>query len=783
MRFTSRLAFHYSTLVPALLIFLVGASSIHGQTKQLMTWRSNLAAIQTTSAEDLEAQKDAVMQIRTGVEFWLRLHPGTAVQLQSAPPQPWNSEQILQQASALQDAIEAILKEDPNQSFELGVTEISVTAETSPLAPVTDSVDQTEIYNLHATNVTQALQNLPGVSIDHKSSRNQSGVMIRGFDTRQVGIYLDNIPVYVPYDGYADISRFLASDIYTIEVAKGYSSPLLGPGGLGGAINLVTKQPEKKLEGDGSVGRGSGGLLETGFHLGSHWQKFFVRGGMDWLQSDHFPLSGDFERNSLQPTYERVNSDQRDIRYNGRVGYTPNDQDQYVFTYNKQKSDYGAPPYAGNDPQNNKVKYWDWAYWNRDSYYFNSNTHLGESSSLKVRAFWDTYPNRLNMFNDSTFSSQLGQGSSEYDDHSKGLAAEFSLRMFPRHAIGISTSFKDDVHTERSINVDKKGKVTVEPWREDGDEILSFGVQDAITLSSKLYAIVGFSADHMNATNANTIDKNTNTIVPFNCGSTTNPETCELLHAWAYNPLASISYSVAKTGTLFFSFAMKSHFPTLKDRYSYKNGQAVPSPTLQPEHTRNYNLGYSHAFSFNTMIQLELFRSDVYDAIQNATIPAEFPDQCPSLSSTTCRKALNVAKELHQGVEFTIRSTPLRRLSIDANYTYLQRSIDGPPNMLGVYPTGTPKHKTFATAGLQLPCEILLLASVRYESGTVNTNDSGLIVPASKFATADLGGVITIKDAADIQAGVKNLFDRNYNYQEGFPEAGRTWYVKTGFHF
>ena len=484
----------------------------------------------------------------------------------------------------------------------------------------------------------------------------------------------------------------------------------------------------------------------------------------------------------MQPTYQRVNSDHRDIRYNGRFGYTPNDQDQYVFTYNKQKSDYGVPPYAGNDTKNNKVKYWDWAYWNRDSYYFNSNTHLGESSSLKLRAFWDIYPNRLDMYNDSTFSSQLGQGSSEYDDHSKGLSAEVSSRMFPRHALGVSGFFKSDVHTERSMSIDKKGKVTVEPWRRDGDELVSVGIQDAITLSSKLHAIVGFSADHMNATYANDIDKNTNTIVPFTCDEATSGDSC-LLRVWSYNPLASISYSVAKTGTAFFSFAMKSHFPTLKDRYSYKNGQAVPNPTLQPEHTRNYNLGYSHAFSFKTMMQVELFRSDVYDAIQNAIIPAEFPNQCPTLSPTICRMSVNVAKELHQGVEVTVRSTPLRRLSFDANYTFLQRTIDGPPNMLGVYPTGTPKHKTFATAGLQLPYEILLTATVRYEAGTITTNDSGLVVPASKFATADLGGVINIKDAASVQVGIKNLFDRNYYYQEGFPEAGRTWYFKTGFRF
>jgi iron complex outermembrane recepter protein len=65
----------------------------------------------------------------------------------------------------------------------------------------------------------------------------------------------------------------------------------------------------------------------------------------------------------------------------------------------------------------------------------------------------------------------------------------------------------------------------------------------------------------------------------------------------------------------------------------------------------------------------------------------------------------------------------------------------------------------------------------------ITTNDSGFVKPASKFATADLGGVITIKGAATLQAGIKNLFDRNYYYQEGFPEAGRTLYFKTGFRF
>jgi iron complex outermembrane receptor protein len=779
-------------IVLALIILLLDASTVLGQAKQLLQWREDLAYIQNSPAAELETQLDAVEQIRTGVEFWLKLHPSSKVQLQSAPPQPWSSEQILKEVSVLRAAIEAVLKEGPGKSFELGVTEISVTAEVSPLAPITDSIDYSKMKDFEAVNLAEAVPYLPGLSVDHKSARNQTGVMIRGFDTRQVGLYLDNVPIYVPYDGYADISRFLTSDISEIQVAKGFSSPLLGPNGLGGAINLVSRQPERKMEGDLAIGTGSGDMLQAGVHLGSRWRRFFLWGGLDWLQTDYFPISGDFVLNTQQPTYDRINSYQRDVRYNGRVGWTPRGQDQYVFTYSNQKADYGAPPYSGADTQNNKVRYWQWPYWNRDSYYFNSNTGLGEPSSIKFRAFYDHYPNGLNMFTDSTYSAL--SGSSAYDDHSEGFSSEFSTRMLPRHTLSASFFFKDDTHKENGASY-KNGIAAIEPWRKDRDQLASIGLQDAITLSARMRATVGFSADHLNAVEAQDLitttvgsGKNATTtysVGPFECASSLaggSPSSC-LAHVWSYNPLASLSYSVAKSGTLFFTFAMKSHFPTLKDRYSYKNGQAIPNPTLQPEHSRNWSLGYAHVFAFNTMMQLDLFRSDVYDAIQNATIPSEFPDQCPTMPLGTCRQSVNVGKEVHQGVEFTVRSSPLSRLTLNANYTFLNRTISGPKNMLGVFPTGTPKHKTIATASLRLPHEMLLLATARYESGTITTNDSGLIIPASKFATADLGGIIPIFGGMNLQVGVKNLFDRNYYYQEGYPEAGRNWYLNARYRF
>jgi iron complex outermembrane recepter protein len=779
-------------LVIALLVFLLGASIANGQTKQLLTYRDSLNAIQKLTGAELEDQRDSVVRIRTGIEFWLRFHPDTKIKLEVAPRPPWKSEQISKEVKLLRDTVEEIIKEDRGQSFNLGRTEISVTGEASALSPVTDSIDHATIENLHITNVAQATQYLPGVALDRKSSRNQTGIMIRGFDTRQVGLYLDGIPIYVPYDGYADISRSLTSDLSLIEVAKGYSSPLLGPNGLGGSVNLVTRQPEKKFEGDAIIGAGSGQMLESGVHIGSRLNdKLFIRVGMDWLQTNYFPLSGNFVANSYQTGYKRTDSDQRDVRYSGRIGWTPRSEDQYVFTYNKQKTENDAPGYAGIDPANNSVRYWRFEYWNRESCYFNSNTKLGEFNSLKTRAFYDKYPNALDTFKDITHS--LLTGFSPYDEYSGGFSTEFTSKKIPHHNVSASFFMKSDTHKEQvyAFTSSSSGILkTISPWYLDRDLTASIGLQDAFTLFHRLRATAGISMDYLNEANAQQLDTNNN-VIPYQCtiGTTTGP--CALTSIWAFNPLASLSYSVADSGTVFFTFAHKSHFPTLKDRYSTKNGKSIPNPGLLPERAHNYTLGYSHAFARNTMAQIELFRSDVYDAIQNANVPSQYQNQCSSIGTWLCQQSVNIGDEAHRGIEFSIRSIPISRMQLTANYTYLMRTLTGPdnsananlPQMIAVFPQGTPKNRAVATATLGLPRTSLLIASIRYEGGAFTVNNGNIIVPASKFATLDMGGEIPVYAGAKLQMGIKNLFDRNYYFQEGYPEAGRNFYANMRYRF
>ena len=129
---------------------------------------------------------------------------------------------------------EALLKSLPVHPFDLGVTVVNVTESASALSPVFDTLDRAELQAHDTLTVNQALNDLPGVAIDHKSPRNQTGISIGGFDSRQVPLFLDGIPAYVPFDGYVDLTCYLTSDIAEIQVAKLYSSPLLGPNTLGG---------------------------------------------------------------------------------------------------------------------------------------------------------------------------------------------------------------------------------------------------------------------------------------------------------------------------------------------------------------------------------------------------------------------------------------------------------------------------------------------------------------------------------------------------------------------
>ncbi|PWT86600.1 MAG: hypothetical protein C5B56_12195 [Proteobacteria bacterium] len=774
------------------LLFFTGAC--RAQADRPLEWLQQLGALTTRSPESTAT----VRHIRRQLQDWIALHPGSSAELPEAPEPPWTESQAKTQIEELKSAIVALLQSDPNHPFQLGLTVVNVTDSAAALSPVFDSMDQTEIRNHDALTVSDAIEYLPGVSLDHKAPRNQSGISIGGFDGRQVPLFVDSIPAYVPFDGYVDLNRYLTSDIAEIQVAKGYSSSLLGPNAMGGVINLVTRQPEKRINADAYFGTASGNLRNSGLHLGSRWRRLFFQGSIDWLQSDFYPLSDRFRLNPQQPTDQRLNSYRRDEQYRGRIGWTPRDRDSYVLSYSNQKGKTGIPSYAGVAPGcptgNSAVpfacvtpKYWSWPEWNAGSYYFNSTTGLGEASSVRFRAFYEAFPSVLDMYDDATYTTMTkpSSGILKYDDHSTGASGEFETRLLARNALGASFFVNHAAHREQTTAFSASNVPAATPSQTDRDLQSSFGVQDVIAVTDRLRAILGFSADHLDGLEAQDLNATKTAVAPFQvqgictAASVSSFSSCTD-HVWAYNPAGALSYSTPKSGTFFVTFAEKSRFPTLRDRYSYKAGRAVPDPTLRPERGQNWTAGYSRTLGLRTVTQIDFFRADVRNEIENISFLSPL---CPSGGkggAGTCQQAVNTGRETHEGANLTLRTTPVSRVTFDANYTFLNRRIIGTP---GLFPTGTPKHKTVATATVRLPRGAFGSVSTRYHSGAVGMSDNNLALPAAKFATLDLGGSVPIHAGMSVQAGVRNLLDRNYYYWEGFPEAGRNWYLTLRYKF
>jgi iron complex outermembrane receptor protein len=837
------------------------AVTAFAQTEHPQTWEQDIAYLQQLAPADAAAQQSTILQIRSDVALWITAHPNSKIQLAPLPALPLTADQAANQVNELDRVIAEIINLDPTHPFHLGTVNVNVTAAAAELAPITDSIDQTEMAKRNVTNVAMAMENLPGVSIEHTyGGRNQQEIYVHGFNYLQVPLYVDGIPSNVPYDGTMDFRQIPTTDIAIIQIDKGFSSALMGPGTAGGAINIVSKEPQKKYEGDIQVGGFSGNGFLSSMRLGTRMPHYFVQGSIDWLQNDFVPLSGNFATNTLQPDHHLNHSFEQNAKYSGRVGWTPKGSNEYVFSYYLLKASEGIPLDTGNNPLTGSgcgagalastcyggSSYRSWAgFWDMEGYNFHSNTALGQNSSVKVRAFYDKYPNQMLFYTKlpmvwANLNTSTGYVDT-YQDHTHGASAEYDTHLVKRNDIGASFLFKDDTHKAVPMFPYAYGPV----YGLDRQQIISIGLQDIITITSHLTVTAGFSTDHLDglrASNDNaqynngagSIVKSGNssyyafTAAESSCTtntSLTNYTACTP-HQWGYNPQISASYTFNDSGRLFGGFSQKSRFPGMKELFTYGMNSAIPNPNLKTEHSQNWEIGYSRVFAKNTSAQVEFFRSKLKDAIESITVPS--PTNLCQNKTSTCSQNVNATEETHEGVEIAVRTKPLPRLTIDANYTYLDKEIDGynfaaavlvanpsyypcgggylltgtgsnvtyttTPNNTCLTATGIPKHKAVAAGTLQLPHEVMLTADIRYESGnkavdnykhTIGTTSNSYyeIVPLSNFGVVGLGGTVPLFKGATIQAGVKNLFDRNYYQTLDYPEEGRNWFANIRYRF
>lgn len=633
-----------------------------------------------------------------------------------------------------------------SKTFMLGEVIVTNNKSKDTLNTVTSKTMESQ----NKMDVSRALNLLPGVTLTASGPRNESMISVRGFDLRQVPVYMDGIPVYVPYDGYVDLARFTTFDLAKIDVSKGFSSIIYGPNSLGGAINLVSRKPVKKFEFDGSLGLIDTDGQKSNLNIGSDFGKFYVQAGFSYLDRKSYQMSKDFVPMKNEDGKERDNSYRTDQKISFKIGWTPTKKSEYALGYINQKGEKGNPVYAGSDAKNSllaKPRFWQWPNWDKESIYFISNTNLNDKNSFKTRLYYDKFKNLLISYDDATYTAITKPYAfkSYYDDYTYGGNLEYETHFIPKNNLKIAVQFKEDVHRENNLG---------EPVRKFDDQTITIGIEDIYKVTEKFTVIPGVSYNSRENKKAEDYNSTTKVISDYPDAGKSD----------AINAQIGLFYQLNEAQKLGAAVSQKTRFATIKDRYSYRMGTAIPNPDLKPETALNYELNYNVQFSSKLHFQTALFYSSLTDAILSVSNVEPGKSQMQ-----------NFGEAEYKGIEAQFTYMPTEKLNISANYTYIERKNITNPD---IHFTDVPNTKVIGTIEYS-PLKILkLIANTEFNSSRYSTS-YGTGVP--DYTLLNAFASCKVLKYFSIDAGMNNILDRNYSLVEGYPEEGRNFFVTLRF--
>lgn len=603
------------------------------------------------------------------------------------------------------------------------------------------SHEDIEQFNKHT--VGDALGLLSGVTLS-QNSRNESLITVRGFDSRQVPLYMDGIPIYVPYDGYIDFNRFTTADLAGIQVAKGFSSLAYGPNTLGGAINLISRKPTQALEGDVTAGVGAENHRYVSANLGMRQGQWFMQASASHAQSDGFRLSKDFTPVETEDGGRRDNSYFEDNKLSFKVGYLPVAGGEHFVGVYRQKGEKGQPPSTDAD----YARFWQWPFWDKEGVYAVSRTLLNELDSLTVRVYHDKYGNEVNSFTDNTYEElktsgkgSVGEGQSTYHDKTTGGSLFFETTRLDSHHIKLVSHFKKDSH----LDVSPSGQLN----SDYEDKLFSVGVEDNVVVGDQLTLSLGLSKHWLKP---ETVYSHGNDYTLPSKKSATDMQ-------------AGLFYELNQDSRLYATVASKTRLPSLKDRYSQRLGRFVENPDLQAEEAVNYELGYQWSALTGTQIEAAVFFSSVTNKIQ------EVADVVDTLSQMQ-----NIGKVDISGVELSTSTALSEVVAVGGNYTYTHiKNKDQDESPV----TYIPKHKALAYAQWQPIDALEFQVQAEYNSSRIASATTTL----SSFTVLNTHARYFIQPNLVWTVGFNNLLDKNYELSDGFPMAGRSWFTQMRWAF
>jgi outer membrane cobalamin receptor len=475
-----------------------------------------------------------------------------------------------------------------------------------PVSTVT-TIAFTLIDQNKSRDLAEAIRYAPGVNIT-VGSKNEYVLKLRGMDSRRIALLIDGVPNYEPYYGSFDLKTVAAAGLDSIQITKGPSSVLYGPNTLAGIVNVLTRRPgaDPYLTVNGSLGDRK--TRQVGLNTGVQWNRFSFSGDVGYQDSNGFAYP---DPSGGNPT-DLMNTDYRRFNLNAKVYYAPSSDTEIMVNGGVYTSEYGMPPALGVQ----KARYWHFKNWDRYTLNAGGFTSLGESSTLRFRAFYVNYQNTLDQYKDKAMS--VRQFESTFDNSVFGAFAMADLGLASWNSLKASLNYQKDIARTQ----DDAGL----PFIKYDQGTFSAALEDHVSLSDQWKLIGGVSLDVLDE---------------FSGGTTSK-----------FNPLVGIKFTPGDELDLHLSFSQKSRFPNMRSLYSTSGG----NPDLLSETGSVAEFGFT--WDPGVYLTGSIFTYQFKNLIDTMTLP------------DGTKKSWNIGKAHINGFEIQAQKS-LGWLAATLNYTYL----------------------------------------------------------------------------------------------------------------
>jgi len=622
-------------------------------------------------------------------------------------------------------------------SRDVTLNEIVVTGTQDDQGPSVSRVDRRTLERHGGESVVEALERDPSVYTTSGRGGKRT-FSLRGFDQRQVAVLLDGAPAYIPYDGVLDLEMIPVDAVDHVTLVKGPSSVRYGPGGMGGAVNIVTR----------TAGKGplAGLLAETG--LGNALRLsavhamtlgpvgYTVFGG--WRRRDAFPLSGAFAADPRENGVLRENSDRSFFHVGANVRARLPGGHVIRAGALLVDGEKGIPP-GLLEPV---VRYWRFTLWRAVGVTLgHAGSYLGGGLKVDELAFVRLFDNRIDSYDDASYTTQTSARafSSLYRDRMAGGRARARLRLenapWGPTDLRLWVGGQYDRH-EKVPAQDAAGPVT----------------RGLLTLTPEAEAFLG---GRRSVTAAFQVDLE----VP---GSTPSGDAASRL---GLGPLISARFDPWDALTLQATVARRGRFPTLKERFTRVGGARVPNPDLAPESAWHVGLDATWRGPRGLVARVALHDAEVTDLI-NLTALGGGKEQLRNVPGV---------RLLGADIQVQAAPTPWLRLRVAYAFLHARRVQERAGSDLLPY---RPAHQALLGVRLMPVSRVDLETVVRVVSQRPYQDPaSARWGELAVRATWDARLSVRLPGRVVLHGQVCNILDTATQSVAGYPEPGREVWV------